>query len=93
MMTSLRGAKVRITYVTKSGETRIYEYASPARPCAAERCARILKHRPLTRAGKACWRAGQRGPVFYDVTVTKLIARGIAVRDGNHIRLKEIENA
>jgi hypothetical protein len=78
---------IRLRYTTKAGEIRIYQYPTRPRPDAMARCLRSLKRRPLKRLGKARWTAGQRGPTFNDVTITKLIARGIAVRAGDLIQL------
>jgi hypothetical protein len=84
----------RKTYVSKkTGEVRHYEYACYGYYVPAElRALKALKKRPLRRVlnksgGGWKWTAGQRGPVFHDATVVKLIVKGQARCLGDFIEL------
>lgn len=90
-------AIVRRTYTTKSGEVRVYEHHYDFYVTAEERALECLKKRPLRRLKKVGgglrfkWTAGQRGPVFQDKTVVKLIQSGKAVCLGDFVELKGIQ--
>lgn len=73
---------VRVPYVTRSGERRVYEYAPPLREhdTAVMRCRRVLARHSLRRVGKARWQSGPQGQRFQNATVEQLIASGEAVR-------------
>ena len=84
----------RKTYVSKkTGEATVYEYADYGYYVSAEfRALKCLRKRPLKRvinkSGGGCkWTAGQRGPVFHDATIVKLIVKGKAVCLGDFIEL------
>jgi hypothetical protein len=77
----------------KTGELAIYEYEPRYyHVTAVERCREALRKRPLKLvkkgSGGARWSAGQRGPVFNDATVVKLIEEGFAVCLGEFVEIK-----
>jgi hypothetical protein len=87
-------AVVRKRYVKATGEAVTYEYHYDYYVTAEERALACLKTRPLQRVRKPDgglaykWTAGQRGPVFHDATIVKLIQKGHAVCLGDFIELK-----
>jgi hypothetical protein len=76
---------VRVPYVTKSGERRVYEYAPPERNEALKACQRTLRRqKTMHLVGKARWRSGgPRSRSFQNITMFQLIASGEATRQGN----------
>lgn len=85
----------RRTYVSRrTGELRVYEHHYDYYVTAEERALACLKKRPLRRLKKPDggmlfkWTAGQRGPVFHDSTIVKLIKSGQAVCLGDFVELK-----
>lgn len=86
----------RKRYVSKkTGEVKVYEYfPSGYYETAEDRALKALKKRPLRRVPSkgstsgARWTAGQRGPVFQDSTIVKLIAKGAVVCLGDFVELK-----
>ena len=85
----------RKTYVSKkTGERKVYAYADYGYYVPAElKALAALKKRPLKRVinksgGGWKWSAGQRGPIFFDATIVKLIVSGKAVCLGDFIELK-----
>ena len=88
----------RKTYVSKrTGERKVYAYPDYGYYVPAElKALKALKKRPLKRvinkSGSGWkWTAGQRGPVFHDATVVKLIVAGKAVCLGDFIELKGVQ--
>jgi hypothetical protein len=77
----------RVAYTTKRGERRVYEYRRRPWPTAVDQCLAALAVQPLRRDGKAHWTAGNRGRRFNNATIEKAVARGLAVREGDTIRL------
>ena len=76
-----------VRYTTKAGVKKVYYYSYYR--TAEERALACLKRRPLRRIGhQAKWTAGQRGPVFNDMTIVKLIQKGFAVCFGDVVELK-----
>ncbi len=87
----------RKSYVSKkTGQVRVYAYADYGYYVPAElKALAALRKRPLKRVinksgGGWKWTAGQRGPVFHDKTVVKLIEQGKAVCLGDFVELKGI---
>lgn len=85
------------TYTSKkTGVTKTYEYPDYGYYVSAEvRALKCLKRRPLKRVinksgGGWKWSAGQRGPIFFDSTIVKLIVAGKAVCLGDFIELKGV---
>lgn len=87
-------AVMRTTYVSKkTGETKVYVYHYHYYTTAEERALACLKKRPLQRMRKQNgdlaykWTAGQRGPVFHDTTIVKLIKKKKVVCLGDFVEL------
>jgi hypothetical protein len=80
---------VRVPYVTRSGDLRVYEYAPPERDDAVKRCRRsLVRVKVLYRVSPKRWQSGPQGRRFQNATVEQLIARGEAVRDGDVVRAR-----
>ncbi|WP_316188297.1 MULTISPECIES: hypothetical protein [unclassified Bradyrhizobium] len=77
----------RVTYITKRGERRIYEYHRKPWPSTVDQCIAVLARGPLHREGNAQWRTDGRGRRFRNATVEKAIARGLAERRGDRVFL------
>lgn len=85
-MTVSRGGTTTVYYRSKrTGDERVYYYDYYR--TAEERALATLKKRPLRRVGYR-WTAGQRGPVFNDATIVRLIQKGLAVCLGDVVELK-----
>lgn len=82
---------VRVPYVTRSGELRVYEYVPPLREhhTAIERCRRVLARHPLHLVGKARWQSGPQGQRFQNATIAKLIASGEAAYARSDLQVVE----
>jgi hypothetical protein len=76
----------RVRYVTRFGETRVYEYPPGERDDAEKKLRRALSRSVVRLFGTARWRAGTNGHVFNGATVNALIRRGEAVRFGDEVR-------
>jgi hypothetical protein len=77
----------KVRYRAKDGTEKVYYY--DYYETAEERALAVLKTRPLRRLlRRSKWTAGQRGPVFADATVVRLIQKGLAVCFGNFVELK-----
>jgi hypothetical protein len=87
----------KVRYQDRNGAERVYEYAPRSYYVTAEVLAlKALKKRPLrlVKVGLvngARWTAGQRGPVFNDATIVKLIEKGLVVCLGEFVELRGVE--